>query len=47
MQRTFIRHFLLAAVLLVNLRDLSLYGFLSDEARAALDGALELVSKVA
>jgi len=34
-----LRGFALAAVLLVNLRDLSLYGFLSDEARAALPTA--------
>ncbi|HET9857558.1 MAG TPA: DUF418 domain-containing protein [Chthoniobacterales bacterium] len=34
-----LRGFALAAVLLVNLRDLSLYGFLSDKARAALPTA--------
>lgn len=34
-----LRGFALAAVLLVNLRDLSLYGFLSDEARATLPTA--------
>ncbi len=34
-----LRGFALAAVLLVNLRDLSLYGFLSDEARASLPTA--------